>query len=170
MYRLTFLSGTKSGQSLTVNQRDFLIGRDTDCHLRLVDATVMGRHALIEERADACLIRLLTAPGEVKVNHQSVTQAHLYNGDEIDIGTDRLLFTTSKRLTATRRRRSKFHGFTFLSVATILALQAVVLVGLFLFWYIDPIADPPPVDEPDTTLEQEQADSEEAVPTAETTR
>jgi hypothetical protein len=162
MYRLTFLSGTKSGQSLTVNQRDFLIGRDADCHLRLLDATVMGRHALIEERADACLIRLLTAPGEVKVNHQTVTQAQLFNGDEIDIGIDRFLFATSKRLTATRRRRSKFHGLTFLSVATILALQAVVLAGLFLFWYIDPIVDPPPATEPQAVEELEE--DEEVAP------
>jgi hypothetical protein len=38
---------------------------------------------------------------------------------------------------AMHRRRSKFHGVTFLAVVVILILQVVLLVGLIAFWRAD---------------------------------
>ncbi len=145
MYRIVFLTGSKQGRRITVEKGDLLIGSNADAHLRIQDLTVQPRHAVIEQRSTGYWLRAETEGHALRINDQPVVESQLAHGDEIDIGSQRLLFQlTGGNPSATKRRRSKFHGMTFVAVWTLLLIQVLILAGLFAFWRIDPIPDSHP--------------------------
>lgn len=144
-YRIVYLTGPKKGRRITVEKGDLMIGSDADSHVRIQDLSVQPRHAILEQRATGCWIRAGHESAHVQVNDLPVTEKQLAHGDEIDIGNQRLLFQLcGGNPTASKRRRSKFHGMTFVAVWAVLFTQVLILAGLFAFWRIDPIPDPPP--------------------------
>lgn len=136
---------------MTVAEGDVSIGSDATAHIRLFDPSVQPQHAMLEQRSTGYWIRSVQDGADLRVNDEAVVERELAHGDEIDVGQDRLLFQLcGSRPQAQRRRRSKFHGMTFVAVWILLSAQALILAGLFLFWRMDPIPD----SEPDTQEEQ----------------
>ena len=142
MYRLVFLSGSKKGRRLTVQQGDVLMGSAGDCHVRFRHPSVLNRHAVIEQRPEGFFIRALSSGGKVVVNDEAVVERQLNHRDEIDIGAERLLFQLATRESKRGKRRvGHFSGLAYLAVGSILVVQILILIGLFMFWRMDPIQD-----------------------------
>ena len=163
MYRLVFLTGSLKGRRLTVQQGDVLIGRDRDCHLRMHHPSVLGRHAMLEQRGGGCYIRSLDATAFLRVNDQPVRDRRLVHGDEIDIGEERLLFQQAEGKPVLQKRRvSKFHGLTYMAVSAIILLQILVITGLVLLWHVDPIEIP--MEDSDVEQQEEKEEPEHDAP------
>ena len=144
MYRLVLLNGPQQGRRVAVPQGDVLIGRDEGCRLRLEHPSVCPRHAVLERRPAGFFIRALDPAGRLSVNDRATSEQRLEHGDEIDVGDERLLFQLAETDPVPARRRvGKFHGLTFLSISLILVLQVLIVAGLILFWWMDPIATEP---------------------------
>lgn len=69
-----------------------IIGSDSSCGLRLFDPSVSPRHARIESRGDAWMIRDLQSAQGLFINDTRVTEAPLTDLDRIQIGDVVLLF------------------------------------------------------------------------------
>ncbi|MBM3294945.1 MAG: FHA domain-containing protein [Candidatus Aminicenantes bacterium] len=67
------------------------IGRAGDNAVPLSDPVVSGRHAEIVAQEDGFLLRDLGSSNGTFVNGQAVTETPLYAGDEIVVGTTRLV-------------------------------------------------------------------------------
>lgn len=148
MYRLVFLSGPTKGRRITIEEGDVVIGSDPDSHVELSASSVLGKHAILEERPKGIYIKALVEGAPLQVNDIPVIDVRLKHSDEIHVGDVRLLFQTPiGPEPVLKRRRSKFHGLTFSAVILILFAQLIILAGLFIFWRVDPIPDaaPPPL-------------------------
>jgi hypothetical protein len=135
MYRLIFLTGAHKGRRLAVQQGDILLGSDPDCHVHLEGDGIPGRTATIERQLDGYLLRPLVS-GPLPVINGETSHGHLMeHGDEIEIGTNRLMFQLITAEIATENRRSsKFQLFTLITVIAILVMQSVILITLLAPW------------------------------------
>jgi pSer/pThr/pTyr-binding forkhead associated (FHA) protein len=83
-------TGALSGNVYTIAGRT-LIGRDAECDIQLLDASVSRRHACVLEQDDgSVLIRDLKSHSGIWVRGQRLTEALLLQGDEIVVGDTRL--------------------------------------------------------------------------------
>ena len=92
MYRVLFQGRDAAHTPFVAREPETLIGRDSQCALRLADGGVSDRHAAIERRADGYYLRDLGSANGVRLNGQLVTEQRLATGDEIEIGSARLRF------------------------------------------------------------------------------
>lgn len=131
MYRLIFLSGPHEGKRLVVRQAATLVGRDPDCHLRLLDDDRLApRHARFEELGTGVYLYSLAPPSPVVLNGQPVSgPVRLAHNDLLVLGQTRIQF---QDLIAPHPRFRPSPGLlqpaTWLIVAAILAIE----VGLLL--------------------------------------
>lgn len=131
MYRLIFLSGRHEGKRLVVRQTATLVGRDPDCHLRLLDDDRLApRHARFEELGTGVYLSSLDPENPVARNGQPVAgPIRLVHNDLLVLGQTRLQF---QDLIAPHPRFRPSPGAlqpaTWLLVAAILAIE----VGLLL--------------------------------------
>jgi len=140
MYRLVFLSGPLKGKRLVIRNGNVEIGRDVNCSIALPDDAVAGRHVVLEQERKGVFLRRLALTYSVFVNGADVREAQLNHGDEVDIGSSRILFQQIYGAPVGERRRlGKVHRLTSFSVALILFAQTMLLLGLFLFWRMDPL-------------------------------
>jgi pSer/pThr/pTyr-binding forkhead associated (FHA) protein len=85
-------SGALSGNVYTIAGRT-LIGRDAECDVQLLDASVSRKHACVLEQDDgSVLIRDLKSHNGTLVRGQRLTEALLSQGDELMIGDTRFEF------------------------------------------------------------------------------
>ncbi len=68
------------------------LGKDTHCQIHLEGAQISERHARIEKKDDAYLIRDLRSGFGTFVNDARVMEAYLQDGDIIRIGSQELIF------------------------------------------------------------------------------
>jgi len=92
MYRLVFQPHTPARPPVAGDVSRLLIGRAADCGLRLAEPGVHEQHAAIERRAAGYFISDLTNSNGVHVNSTAITTQRLTTGDEIELGTVRLIF------------------------------------------------------------------------------
>jgi pSer/pThr/pTyr-binding forkhead associated (FHA) protein len=79
-------TGALSGNVYTIGGRT-LIGRDAECDIQLLDASVSRKHACVLEQDDgSVLIRDLKSHNGILVRGQRLTEALLLQGDEVLIG------------------------------------------------------------------------------------
>ena len=132
MYKLIFLTGKFKGRRLAIKQGSILIGRDTECHIRLTDDDEVSRkHAILEEKDGGIVV---TDPGslnKILVNDQEVREARLKSGDILQLGKTRIQFQTIEKSSKQEARRiGLVQRITFASVALLLLLELAFLVGL----------------------------------------
>jgi len=75
----------------------FLIGRDLACNLNLPDQQIEERHARIEYKGFAYLIRDLRTTVGTYVNDQQITETYLAEGDIIKFGNHTFLFSIQRK-------------------------------------------------------------------------
>ncbi|HEV7716951.1 MAG TPA: cytochrome c3 family protein [Steroidobacteraceae bacterium] len=83
------ITGRRQYREIVVQTRRLTIGRASDQHLQIADASVFPNHAVIRPgrgREGPLVIEALT-PGGVKVNGRSYILRNISQGDEIAIGT-----------------------------------------------------------------------------------
>ena len=84
---LVLLDGKHCGKSVLLPPKIFVIGRLSDCHLRVASRMVSRRHCALAPNTHGVTIRDLKSRNGTFVNGQSVHgQLRLSHGDELRIG------------------------------------------------------------------------------------
>ncbi|GMV92858.1 MAG: hypothetical protein AMXMBFR82_26360 [Candidatus Hydrogenedentota bacterium] len=91
MYELVARAGMTRGVTWSVGETPLVIGRDPDCGIRITDATVSRRHCKITLRKDAVWIEDLGSANTTLVNGRPARSRKLDTGDEIAVGSVRLM-------------------------------------------------------------------------------
>ena len=91
LYKLKGTSGSVINQSFPFGE-SIVLGSSADCDVQLDEAGVSRRHAEIRLDADnSLLLKDLGSRAGTLLNGERVTESHLGSGDEIRIGTCRML-------------------------------------------------------------------------------
>lgn len=80
------------GGVVTIDQRVVVIGRSSECEVRLDDANVSRRHAEVRRIGDGYSLVDLGSTNGTEVNGQRIQETALMNGDVIAVGTTRITF------------------------------------------------------------------------------
>jgi len=84
---LEAVSDSDNEWMISISSDSFIIGRDEDCSLKLIDKWISRRHSEIRASGDHLWIRDLGSTNGTIVNHKIIEQAELLeNGDIISIG------------------------------------------------------------------------------------
>jgi MoxR-like ATPase len=92
MPTLSFTEGPFNGHRVDVPAGGFTIGRHRDCHLRLADHVVSGRHAKIVCEDDVWTLTDLNSSNGTFVNDASAKVHQLEDGDVVSMGKSKFCF------------------------------------------------------------------------------
>ena len=85
--RLLVINGREPGKMIGVPPGRHVLGRETDCEIQLLDASVSRYHAVLLRAPDGSVtIENLSATNGTQVNEDKITTHQLSNGDIIQIG------------------------------------------------------------------------------------
>ncbi len=105
---LKVLEGAKTGTKIAVKKDEFLIGRSQKCHLCAGSSSVSRRHCAITRKDAAVSIQDLGSRNGTLVNDKKITEeVQLSSGDEIGIGTLKMLVTITHGITNLKRPKVK---------------------------------------------------------------
>jgi pSer/pThr/pTyr-binding forkhead associated (FHA) protein len=92
--RLVVLNGPEMGRSLDIPAPPsrLVIGRAESCQLVLSDPQVSREHVELYRDLDGVMIRNLSSKNGLEINQLLIAQRRLRDGDELSIGSTRLLF------------------------------------------------------------------------------
>ena len=86
-------AGEEGAREILIRRDEFLLGRGTDCDLRLSDINISRHHCLIRVRPEEITLADLGSSNGTYVNGKRVvSQAVLHSGDEIRVGEFRFVF------------------------------------------------------------------------------
>ena len=91
MYRLIFLTGSRKGRQVTVEQEPMTVGRDPSCAIVVPDDAVAREHARVEHRPEGLFVRSAGPDRRLVVNRRDVSEVRLKHGDVVEVGRTRLL-------------------------------------------------------------------------------
>jgi pSer/pThr/pTyr-binding forkhead associated (FHA) protein len=94
---LVVTRGPNSGSKFALDQDVVTAGRHPDSDIFLDDITVSRRHAEIQRSASGYLVRDAGSLNGTYLNRKRVEEADLSDGDELQVGTFKLLFRTGRR-------------------------------------------------------------------------
>jgi hypothetical protein len=80
------------GRRIPVGSEPLVIGRLPECSVVLSDSNVSRRHAEIRRKGDGVFVTDLGSTNGTRVNGAPVREQFLASGDEISVGTTRLIF------------------------------------------------------------------------------
>jgi predicted component of type VI protein secretion system len=84
--------GPNQGKVLEIKLTQFVVGRDTQCHLRPASPMISKRHCAILQRESKAFVRDFDSTNGTFVNNEQIKgEIELHNGDQLKIGP--LLFT-----------------------------------------------------------------------------
>jgi Nif-specific regulatory protein len=90
--RLAAITGKLKDTVISMNEGPVLIGRQTGASLRIRNAAVSRRHALIERDGDRFIINDLDSRNGTFVNDLPVKRCELHHGDRVQIGESQFFF------------------------------------------------------------------------------
>lgn len=90
--RLAAITGKLKDTVIAMNEGPVLIGRQTGANLRIRNAAVSRRHAIIERDGDKYIIADLDSRNGTFVNDMPVTRCELHHGDRVQIGESQFFF------------------------------------------------------------------------------
>ncbi|HUC05333.1 MAG TPA: DUF3662 and FHA domain-containing protein [Acidimicrobiales bacterium] len=80
------------GRRVAVGTEPLVIGRLPECGIVLHDSNVSRQHAEVRRTGEGVLLTDLGSTNGTRVNGQPVREQYLANGDEVQVGTTRLIF------------------------------------------------------------------------------
>ena len=84
--------GPNAGSKFTLDQEVTRAGRHPESDIFLDDITVSRRHAEIARRPNGYVVRDVGSLNGTYLNRERIDEAHLANGDELQIGKFKLVF------------------------------------------------------------------------------
>jgi Nif-specific regulatory protein len=90
--RLAAITGKLKDTVISMNEGPVLIGRQTGASLRIRNAAVSRRHAVIEKEGDRFVIADLDSRNGTFVNDMPVKRCELHHGDRVQIGESQFFF------------------------------------------------------------------------------
>jgi pSer/pThr/pTyr-binding forkhead associated (FHA) protein len=94
---LVVTRGPNSGSKFALDERLVTAGRHPESDIFLDDITVSRRHAEIERTESGYVVRDVGSLNGTYLNRERVEEAPLADGDELQVGTFKLLFRTGRR-------------------------------------------------------------------------
>jgi len=94
---LVVTRGPNSGSRFALDEALITAGRHPDSNIFLDDITVSRRHAEVRQVADGYSVADVGSLNGTYLNRQRVEEATLRDGDELQIGTFKLLFLAGRR-------------------------------------------------------------------------
>lgn len=107
-FYLVFGEGEKGGEEIELTAERFLIGRGASCQLQLHGQEVSANHAEILPQGGTFVIHDLHSTNGTWVNGNKVESAILRHGDQIALGTHRLVFRSSVQARPEALQEEKF--------------------------------------------------------------
>jgi hypothetical protein len=83
------------GRRVTVGSEALVIGRLPECEVVLPDSNVSRRHAELRRKGDGVFVTDLGSTNGTRVNGTPVREQLLANGDEVSVGSTKLVFEMS---------------------------------------------------------------------------
>jgi hypothetical protein len=80
------------GRRVPVGSEPLVIGRLPECGVVLQDSNVSRRHAEVRRNGDAVVVTDLGSTNGTRVNGNTVREHFLVSGDEVSVGSTRLVF------------------------------------------------------------------------------
>ena len=115
MPELIVENGHHKGQrTVLVRETPCIIGTADDCTLRLDDPEVASEHAVVKALKDEGF-GIKSLAGKFMVNGQRTEVARLEDGDQLDLGSVRLIYSASEKTTATAGK-NMLGGFKLIEV------------------------------------------------------
>ena len=106
MAELIIYAGKLQGKHLVLPEREIVVGRDEDCHLRLTSSLVSRRHCVLDIRPDGIWVRDLASQNGTYVNDVAVTEPLLLrSGDILRVGA--ALFQVPESVPQVAKPKSK---------------------------------------------------------------
>jgi pSer/pThr/pTyr-binding forkhead associated (FHA) protein len=93
---LVVTRGHNSGSRFALDEPLVTAGRHPDSVIFLDDITVSRRHAEVRKQADGYVVADVGSLNGTYLNRQRVEEAELHDGDELQIGTFKLLYLASR--------------------------------------------------------------------------
>jgi predicted component of type VI protein secretion system len=86
-FSLVVGQGPHKGRVIPVSTPQFLVGRDSKCHLRPASQTISKRHCEVLNREDRWFVRDLHSTNGTFINDEQVTgERELHDGDVLKVG------------------------------------------------------------------------------------
>lgn len=128
-YRIKGTSGSLINQSFKLEQR-LVLGRADDCAIRIDHESVAPHHAAIQvEETNRVTITDLGSDSGTRVNGETVSEASLASGDELQIGPCRFLLQAPglrpERVLTPEATQQRVRRWPWLVAASLAALAAV---------------------------------------------
>ena len=105
---LKVLEGAKTGTKIAVKKDEFLVGRSQDCSLCVGSSSVSRRHCQITRNGTTVTIKDLGSRNGTLVNGDKIEgEVELASGDELGIGTLKLLMTITQGINNQKKPKVK---------------------------------------------------------------
>ncbi|HPB31468.1 MAG TPA: FHA domain-containing protein [Candidatus Sumerlaeota bacterium] len=88
---LSVLIGPEAGKRYPLNKPVITIGRGDDRDVQFDDRAMSRRHCEVHVRSGAFFIHDTGSQNGIRVNGRETTDQELYDGDQLDIGSIRLI-------------------------------------------------------------------------------
>jgi pSer/pThr/pTyr-binding forkhead associated (FHA) protein len=98
--RLYWVQRDGAVSEIPMTKERLTVGRASDCDVRLAVPSVSSRHATILRSDTSVTVEDLGSTNGTKVNGRKVDTMRLKHGDQIEFGTERLVFFTDSTLPA----------------------------------------------------------------------
>ena len=87
MAELIIFSGKLKGQKLVIPDREVIVGRDEDCHMRISSSLISRKHCSLRGTPNGIWVRDLESQNGTYVNDVAVTEPYLMKpGDVLRVG------------------------------------------------------------------------------------
>jgi len=87
MAELIIASGTMKGQRLILPDREVIVGRDEECHMRIASSLISRKHCTLKGTSQGVWVRDLESQNGTYVNDVAISEPYLMkSGDVLRIG------------------------------------------------------------------------------------
>jgi len=89
---LVLITGLNAGQVFSVDDRESIIGRSRECHVRIDDVGISRQHSRVVRGLDGrFMVEDMGSTNGILVDGQRVRQAALRDGSRVELGSTRML-------------------------------------------------------------------------------